>query len=176
MVQSLLVFRVVCMKRFISTIFLLVFCVLFSQHAEAHKFYASFVTVNYNEQEKSLEIVIRAFPDDLEAALSKLHNKSVKLDTSKETGAMVLAYLKKTFEIKKNHRPLQLQWVGMEVKVDSAWIYVEAKIPGGLSGAQIRDQFLFEMFADQTNVVSLKYNSKQVDHVFRAKDGFKLLP
>jgi len=25
-------------------------------------------------------------------------------------------------------------------------------------------------------VVSLKYNSKQVDHVFRAKDGFKLLP
>jgi hypothetical protein len=165
------------MKSIIITIgILLILCASICLQAEAHKFYASFVTINYNEQEKNVEITFRAFPDDLEAALSKLHNKSVKLDDSKETTTMVMAYLKKTFEIKKNNRPQQLQWVGMEVKVDSAWIYVEAKMPGGLSGAQLRDQFLFDMFNDQTNVVSLKYNGKQVDHVFRGNDGFKPLP
>jgi hypothetical protein len=165
------------MKSIIITIgILLILCASVCLQAEAHKFYASFVTINYNEQEKNVEITIRAFPDDLEAALSKLNNKSVKLDESKETGVMVMAYLKKTFEIKKNNRPQQLQWVGMEVKVDSAWIYIEAKMPGGLSGAQLRDQFLFDMFNDQTNVVSLKYKGKQVDHVFRGNDGFKPLP
>lgn len=165
------------MKRSVITILLFfIFCASFCPKTEAHKFYASFVSINYNEQEKSVEIVIRAFPDDLEAALTKLNNKTVKLDKSKETAAMVMAYVKKTFEIKKNNRPQQLQWVGMEVNVDSAWIYVEAKMPTGLSGAQIRDQFLFEMFNDQTNVVSLKYNNKQVDHVFRGNDGFKPLP
>lgn len=165
------------MKSIVITIcLLLIFSDSVCIQAEAHKFYASFVTINYNEREKNVEITIRAFPDDLETALSKLHNKSVKLDDSKETAIMVMAYLKKTFEIKKNNRPQQLQWVGMEVKVDSAWIYIESKVPGGLSGAQLRDEFLFDMFSDQTNVVSLKYNGKQVDHVFRGNDGFKPLP
>jgi hypothetical protein len=151
---------------------------LASKEVRAHKFYASFVTMNFNQQEQLVEITMRTFPDDLAAALRKQQNKTVQLDKSKEVAAMIMAYLRKTFELKKAGRVLPLRWVGMDLGVDSAFLYFEVKMPGGLSGAQLRDHFLFEMFDEQTNVVSIKYNGKQFDHVFRRNEGeaFKLIP
>jgi hypothetical protein len=151
---------------------------LTSTEVKAHKFYASFVTINFNQQEQLVEITMRTFPDDLVAALRKQQNKTVQLDKSKEVAAMIMTYLKKTFELKKGGRVQPLRWVGMDLGVDSAFLYFEIKMPGGLSGAQLRDHFLFEMFDEQTNVVSIKYNGKQLDQVFRRNESeaFKLIP
>lgn len=149
-------------------------CTLFP--VEAHKFHASFATLNFNEQSKSIEITMRIFPDDLEAALGKQLGKSVKLDKSKESSLMIMNYLKKTFEVKKGGRAQVFRWVGMELGVDSAWLYFESKMPAGIAGAQIRNLFLCELYDDQTNVVSIKYQGKQVDQVFRRNDEFKRLP
>ena len=167
------------MKRAVCTLFLtLLVCALFSNVCRAHKFYASFVTMNYNQQEQLVEITMRIFPDDLEAALSKQYHKPVHLDKSKAVSAMIMAYLRKTFELKRNGRIQQLRWVGIDLGTDSAFLYMEIKLPGGLSGTEVRDQFLFEMFDDQTNVVSIKYNGRQLDHVFRRNEGntFKTIP
>jgi hypothetical protein len=167
------------MKRaVICLIILTLVSTLASKEAGAHKFYASFVTMNFNQQEHLVEITMRIFPDDLAAALRKQQNKNVQLDKSKEVTAMIMVYLRKTFELKKGGRVQPLQWVGMELGVDSAFLYFEVKMPGGLSGVQLRDHFLFEMFDDQTNVVSIKYNGKQLDHVFRRNESeaFKLIP
>jgi hypothetical protein len=167
------------MKRAVCVVFiLLLVCALFSHEAKAHKFYASFVTMNYNQQEQLLEITMRIFPDDLEAALSRQNNKPVHLDKSKAVSAMIMAYLKKTFELKKGGRLQQLRWLGLDLGVNSAFLYIEVRLPGGLSGVQIRNHFLFELFDDQTNVVSIKYNGKQLDHVFRRSEGntFKTIP
>jgi hypothetical protein len=165
------------MKRLIIVLAITVSYGAFTtSQVKAHKFHASFATLNYNEQNKSLEITLRIFPDDLEAALGKQFGKSVKLDKSKESSQMILNYLKKTFEVKKSGRPQQFRWVGMELGVDSAWLYFESKMPAGIAGAQIRNLFLCELFDDQTNVVSIKYQGKQVDQVFRRNDDFKLIP
>jgi hypothetical protein len=167
------------MKRTVICLLIsMLMCALASTEARAHKFYASFVTMNFNPQEQSVEITMRVFPDDLEAALRKQHNKIVHLDKSKAVAGMVMAYLRKTFELKKGGRVMPLRWVGIDLGVDSAFIYVEVKMPGGLSGAQLRDHFLFEMYDDQTNVVSIKYNGKQFDQVFRRNEGdaYKPIP
>ncbi len=167
------------MKRAVCVVFnLIVISLFFSTETKAHKFYASFVTLNYNQQEQLVEITIRIFPDDLEAALSRQNNKPVHLDKSKAVSAMIMAYLRKTFELKKGGRLLQLRWVGLDLGVNSAFLYLQMKLPGGLSGVHLRNHFLFEMFDDQTNVVSIKYNGKQLDHVFHRSEGdtFKLIP
>jgi hypothetical protein len=165
------------MNRVACSVFLLLLtCAFASVDVEAHKFHASFATLNYNEQTKSVEVTMRIFPDDLEAALSKQLGKSVKLDKSKESSLMILNYLRKTFELKKGGRLQAFRWVGIELGVDSAWLYFESKMPAGIVGAQIRNQFLCELYDDQTNVVSIKYAGKQLDHVFRRNDEFKLIP
>jgi hypothetical protein len=167
------------MKRVVCIIFIaLLVSALFSTEGKAHKFYASFVTINYNQREQLVEITMRIFPDDLEAALSRQQNKPVHLDKSKSVSAKIMAYLRKSFELRKNGRLQPLRWIGIDLGTDSAFLYMEVKLPGGLSGAEVRNHFLFEMFDDQTNVVSIKYDGKQLDHVFRRNDGnmFKRIP
>jgi hypothetical protein len=165
------------MKRLVSSgLILFLACAFSPLRVEAHKFHASFATLNYNEQSKSVEVTMRIFPDDLEAALSKQLGRSVKLEKSKESSLMIMNYLRKTFELKQGGRVQTFRWVGMELGVDSAWLYFEAKLPAGIVGAQIRNQFLCELFDDQTNVVSIKYRGKQLDQVFRRNDEFKRIP
>lgn len=121
---------------------------------------------------------MRFFPDDLEAALAKQNNRTVRLDKSKEVAELILVYLIKTLELKKGEKLQSFRWVGMDLGLNNAYMYFETKVPGGLSGAQIRNHFLFEMFDDQVNVVTVKYDGKQADLVFRKEDGksFKLIP
>lgn len=165
------------MKPLGCLLFILIFyCAFTADGVAAHKFHASFATLNYNEQTKSVEVTMRIFPDDLEAALSKQLGRSVKLDKSRESSQMIMNYLRKTFELKKGGRLQAFRWIGMELGVDSAWLYFESKMPLGVVGAQIRSQFLCELYDDQTNVVSIKYKGKQLDQVFRRNDEFKLIP
>jgi hypothetical protein len=124
------------MKRLLGSSFILVLtCAFASFDVEAHKFHASFATLNYNEQTRAVEVTMRIFPDDLEAALSKQLGKSVKLDKRKESSLMIMNYLGKTFELKKNGRLQAFRWVGVELGVDSAWLYFESKMPAGIVGA-----------------------------------------
>ena len=62
----------------------------------------------------------------------------------------------------------------MEAQVDLVRIYVEAKeLPAGLNGAQVRHQFLCELFEDQVNAVNLRDNGKQGALVFKPGDKFQ---
>jgi hypothetical protein len=57
-------------------------------------------------------------------------------------------------------------------------MYFATTMPDGLSGAQVRSHFLFEMYDDQANVVSIKQDGKQTDLVFRKEEGnsYKVIP
>src|SRR5918998_6432169 len=97
--------------------------------AAAHKFHTSFTEAEYNARERSLEITLRTFPDDLENVLSRRRGKAVRLDQKKEAEALLVAYLQETFQLKTARgEAVKLSWVGMDAGVDSAWLYFEAKM------------------------------------------------
>jgi hypothetical protein len=143
----------------------------------AHKFYTSLARVEYNAGEKSVEITLRIFADDLELALTRRAGGEVRLDRTKDAGRLVLAYLRDTFEIKNRDGETKvLKWVGMELRAGVAWLYVEAEMPEGLSGARLRDHVLFELFAEQVNTVSVRYPGARGDLVFVRGDGERAVP
>lgn len=145
--------------------------------AAAHKFYTSLARVEYNAEEKSVEVTLRVFADDLELALKRRTGREVKLDRTKDAGQLVLAYLRDTFEIKnRDGETKALKWVGMELRAGVVWLYVEAEMPEGLSGARLRDHLLFELFAEQVNTVSVRYQGASADLVFVRGDGEHALP
>lgn len=140
----------------------------------AHKFYTSLTEVELNRETRSLEITMRVFADDLENALSKRAGTRVYLDKTPGVDRQILAYVNDSFELKnKNGQAKRLIWVGKEVKVDAVWLYIEAPMPEGLDGAQLRNRLLFEMFAEQVNIVDLKDRERRANLVFAASDGFK---
>lgn len=146
----------------------------FSYIAAAHKFYVSITQIEYNQQEKSAEIIIRIFADDLESALGKRTGRSVKIGQATDFDQLALGYLRDTFELKNGSgRIVRFNWVGKEVQTDMVWIYIEAKMPEGLIGAQLRNRILFDVFSDQVNIVNTKYNGKQVGLMYQQRDGFK---
>lgn len=153
----------------------LLLCISFST-VSAHKFYVSITQIEYNQQEKNTEIIIRIFADDLEKALEKRAGRSVKVDQTADFDKLALAYLRDTFEFRNPQKQtVKFNWVGKEVQTDMVWIYIEARMPEGLSGAQLRNRVLFEMFPEQVNIVNTKYNGKQIGLMYQQRDGFKSL-
>lgn len=144
-------------------------------HVAAHKFHVSFMQIEYNATEKTAEITLRVFADDLENALSQRTGKSVKLD-HQDAPSLIAAYLRETLEMKgRNGRVKKLVWIGMEPKADVALLYIEVKIPEGLSGVQLRHRVFFELFEDQVNQVLLKSANDKSSLEFKRGDNFKVL-
>jgi hypothetical protein len=162
--------RVRAMVGFLFSLSLYLFC-----PAAAHKFHVSFTQIEFNVAEKTAEITIRVFADDLENALSQRSGKSVKLD-HKDAPALIASYLRETVELKgRNGQVKKLTWIGMEPKADVVMLYVEAKMPEGLSGAQLRQRVFFELFEDQVNQVLLKASDHKASVEFKRGDSFKPL-
>ncbi|MFN2453043.1 MAG: DUF6702 family protein [Pyrinomonadaceae bacterium] len=144
--------------------------------AAAHTFHTSLMRLEYNRQEQLVEISIQVFAHDLETVLSKRAGKNIRLDKSPDAAARTLAYLQDAFTLKnRDNQTKTLAWVGMETKADAVMLYVETKMPEGLSGAQVRDQIFFDLLQDQINLINVRYDGKHTDLVFKPGDGFKPL-
>jgi hypothetical protein len=145
--------------------------------AAAHKFYTSLAQVGYNPEEGTVVVTLRVFADDLELALKRRAGREVRLDRAKDAERLVLAYLRDTFEVRnRDGEAKALKWVGMEVRAGVAWLYFEAEMPEGLTGARLRDHVLFELFDEQVNTVSVRYPGARGDLVFVRGDGDKAVP
>jgi hypothetical protein len=144
--------------------------------AAAHKFHTSFTEADYNAAEGSLQITLRTFPDDLENVLGRRKGKAVSLDGKKEAETLLVAYLQETFQLKNaKGEPVKLSWVGMDAGVDSAWLYFEARLPEGPAGATLRNQFMFDLYDDQINLVNFKHDDRKRALTFKNGDGFQPL-
>ncbi|HJR06316.1 MAG TPA: DUF6702 family protein [Pyrinomonadaceae bacterium] len=144
--------------------------------SSAHKFHTSFTEADYNARERSLEITLRTFPDDLENILSRRNGKTVRLDQKKEAEPLLAAYLQETFQLKNARgEAIKLSWVGMDAGVDSAWLYFEARMPDGFAGATLRNQFMFDLYDDQINLVNVKQDERKRALTFKNGDNFQTL-
>jgi hypothetical protein len=164
------------MRVHAATLAGLALAALLAPGAAAHKFHASLVEVDLNRETGRVEIGMRLFSDDLEAALTRKHGRKVRLDATEDAGALVLGYLREQFVIRDaTGATLELAWVGMEARVDEAWVYVEAKAPATLAGARVSDRVFFELFGDQVNTVNLQDGDARTTLVFSRGDGEKVV-
>lgn len=140
--------------------------------ASAHRYHTSVTRLEYNATEQLAEITVQTFADDIEAALRKRSKAgNVRLDSSKETNALVLDYLRSVIALKSAGAEVELQWIGMELKGYTVWIYLQAKTPAGLAKTSLRNQLLCELFADQINIVNVLNDGKRASLVFKRGDA-----
>lgn len=144
--------------------------------SSAHKYHTSVTRLEYNAEERSAEITIQTFTDDLRDILAKRAGRTVRLDGSRETDRLVFDYLRSAFELKSVATNSELQWVGMEIKGETVWLYLMAKMPEGLSKASLRNALLFDLFDDQVNIVNILHGGKKSSLVFKRGDGVREIP
>ena len=163
------------MRNLIAILLLLPFAFyLLPSLAAAHTFHTSLTRMDYNAEEKTLEITIQVFAHDLETAIEKRVGKRVNLEKSPDATKFILDYLNDGFTLKNRNGEMQkLAWVGKEQSADSIWLYVEAKSPEGLENASLENRLFFELHKDQVNLVTCRIAGNKQDFAFKPGDGAK---
>lgn len=140
----------------------------------AHRYHTSLTRMDYNSEDKLIEISIRMFAHDLEPVLARRMKKPVDLEKTAGIDAELLEYLNANFVLyDKTDKPLKLNWVGKEYKVDSLYVHVEIPYAEPFAGLQLQNTIFFETFAEQTNLVSIHSGEKKADLLFKAGDKMR---
>ena len=144
--------------------------------AARHTFHTSLTRIDYNAQEKLVEISIQVFTHDLISALERYSKKNVDLEKTPDVGNLILKYLDANFILKdKNGAAKKLVWIGKEQKSDLTYLYVEIPMDGDFDGFALQNTIFFESFPKQVNLVVARYNEKKVDLRFDVGDKEKLI-
>lgn len=137
-----------------------------------HAYHTSLTEIQYNVQEKSLEISIRMFTDDLETALTKANNGQKVMIGGKNdnSDAILNKYVQQHFAIllsQKQKRAMNV--LGKEIEGDATWVYVEIPNAQDFKGNILYNNIMQELFDDQTNLVNFIQPSGKKTYVFNAK-------
>lgn len=91
------------------------------------------VEMSYNGKEKSLEVSVRTFTEDLETCLRK-NNPGKKTDLAAkgkdeqtENDHQIAAYMTKNLSIRADGKALTLSFLGHDIHGESVWSYLESK-------------------------------------------------
>jgi hypothetical protein len=137
-----------------------------------HPFHTSLTEIQYNAREKSLEITIRMFTDDLETALTKFNNGQKIMIGGKNdnSNAILSKYIQQHFAIitpQKQKKTLNV--LGKELEGDATWIYVEVPDTAIIKDHILQNDLMQELFDDQTNLVNFFYSGNKKTFLFNSK-------
>ncbi len=137
-----------------------------------HKFYVSVTQVDYNEEQKSLQIISRVFIDDVQEVLRKRYDDAIRFDQNQETPGAE-KYLGKYFAQKLkftvNEQDVQYTFLGKEYEDDLLVCYLEIENIQSLESIEISNQFLMDLFEEQQNIIHVK-KGKQRKSLILEKD------
>ncbi|HEY7028948.1 MAG TPA: DUF6702 family protein [Gemmatimonadales bacterium] len=136
--------------------------------AAVHPLHTTFTELAEQPGGKRVTIVVRAFSDDLNAAVHAGTSSPVSDDS------LISRYVRSRLGLTTTTgAPVSLNWVGRRVTGDLTWITLEADVPGGLAGAHLRNAIHNELFPDQVNIVQARFAGRSVSLLFTGGDGEK---
>lgn len=128
-----------------------------------HDFHVSVTNVEFKKDSGSLQISMKVFLDDLEAALRDKGHVAVSIKDAGVDPAMdklVFDYLQEKFTLESNGETLALLYVGHEIEVDICFIYMEvANFPVDKE-LFVGNSLFFDRFEDQSNIVNIRYREE----------------
>jgi hypothetical protein len=122
-----------------------------------HGYHVSLTEIRFNAKEKSYEVEMKIFTDDLEKALSLENKQHVTLAKPTDAhDALIARYVQQRFGIvgAKGQR-WPSQYLGQQQEGEATWIFVEISAQGPLTGTQIQQTVLTEIYDDQRNLVNV---------------------
>jgi hypothetical protein len=131
-----------------------------------HAFHISKTDMTFKPQEKTLQMTLHIFIDDLELGLDKLGHKKLFIGTEREVKSsndLIFKYLQSNFSLKINNKDAPYTWVGKEVTSDkqAIWVYMELKNIKDVKNIIVENKVLTEVFSDQKNIVQVNIPSKK---------------
>jgi len=153
--------------KIISLVFLFMVNSSFTTGSEFHDVHESKCSIDFSNEEKTLQITIHIYLDDLEAAIAKRGVKeTLHLCTEKEHAdgdKHVYDYLQKTFNLEVNDKAVNYNYLGKEISEDllAGWFYVEVEDVQILEKLKIDYGILTDLYDDQRSILKVKGPNKK---------------
>lgn len=139
-----------------------------------HRYHTSLTRMDYNAKEKVIETSIQLFTHDLVPLLEQRTKKKIDLEKNADIDKLIFNYLSDNFILKDERgETKKIKWVGKEVDVDTAWIYLEISSDKNPEGFSLQNTIFFESFPEQTNHVIARFDGKKSDLLFKVGDKYK---
>lgn len=156
--------RFLCLTMFVA-------CIPASVSASApHPFHTSMAEVEYNPATGRLEVALKLYAIDAEAALSKLNGKACSLDDEATRDRLMKRYMLAKLRVERpsarktkrepglsvaSQSPTKpkFNYVGSELSNADVWVYFELEVPGGNGDFTLKNDVLTEIQREQLNIV-----------------------
>ena len=126
-----------------------------------HPIHVSVTEIEYNEKNKSLQIISRIYIDDLELSIQKqVRNESLDLIEPKNgmtTDQLLSSYLKEHFKIKLDGKPAKINYLTHEIEDLAIICYLEIENVKKLKTLEVTNDVIQEIHGDQSNLVHITY-------------------
>jgi hypothetical protein len=129
----------------------------------AHKFYVSATDIEYNEKQKSLQIISHVFTDDMEKLLQARYSDKLALVKGDEHPAAddyTEKYFNDKFRVSVNGKDRSINYIGKEYDKDQLLVYLEIEDVEPIKNIRVENAVLTDLFPEQKNVVKVAYNGK----------------
>ena len=125
-----------------------------------HPIHISVTEIDYNQKNKSLEIVSRIFIDDLELSVrSQKQNESLELlnPVGGTTDQLVTAYLAEHLRVRVDGKAAKINYLAHEIDDLAIVCYLEIEGVRKLKNIEVTNSVIQETHADQSNLVHVTY-------------------
>ena len=151
------------MKKIPRALLFLVSMLVLTSYSSKHEYYVSVTKMEYVKEEKSLQIISQIFIDDFEKVLRERYDESLVL-AEKDEVEIIESYMKKylnfKLDIKINTQDVNFNFIGKEYKDDIVFCYLEIENIDNIKTIEIKNQVLFDIYAEQQNILRTKINGK----------------
>ena len=157
------------------TKYLLVFVVAFTGFtaAFAHNLYHSFTTIEFNERESRVELMLQVHADEFEALLSVRLKKRMSFMHDDDYDALVTAAgteLIKQYAVSANGQPLALEFVGMEVSDRTVYAYLKAPMASAPTTYTVMNKLLLDELPKMKNQINVEGPKGIISRIIRRGD------
>jgi len=142
-----------------------------------HKEYYSLTKMTFNQKEKTVQITMKLFTNDMELALSKHYKRELELGTNieiEDAEHLLDLYLKQTFNIAINGTQNNIHFLGKEFEKEAMFVYLEINNIKEIHQIEIQASMLIEEFIEQENIIKIDVN-KQKRSLFLTNENDKAL-
>lgn len=128
-----------------------------------HPIHVSVTEVDFNEKNKSLEIVSRIFIDDLELSIrGEKGNESLDLLHPLDgltTDQLVSEYLRNHLRVKVDGKPSKINYLAHEIDGLAMVCYLEIEGVRKMKSIEVTNSVIQETHADQSNLVHVTFQA-----------------
>jgi hypothetical protein len=150
------------LRKMIRT--LLLFCTVLLFSSFKHPFYLGITDIKYSAAEKSIQLSVKLFTNDLEYALQKTQNQKIDLINDvdkKKMGEILNSYVIKRLKININSKLQSLSFIGYEHENDAVWMYFEIVNSAKPYKIEVENTLLYDYLKSQNNIVHCEVDGEK---------------